>query len=158
MKIVTDIAAMRKPCEAVKEDENIVELAELMFKAMQELKAQGLSANQIGLDKRVFVMLTKATPICIVNPVITMSKGIVASNEGCLSIPGQIVRVKRPQVIRIKGVNQYFRPVNYKFEGIEARRACHEFDHLRGKLITDYGRLVTKSDKSLKNLLTYRPE
>ena len=48
------------------------------------------------------------------------------------------VAVPRPRRITIEGLNQYLKPVRYRLEGIKARRACHEFDHLRGKLIIDY--------------------
>ena len=141
MDIVTDIEKLRKQTEWVKKpiDVELVEISDVMLSEMVAHNAQGLAANQLGYDLRMFVMkLRQYTPICIVNPLITKSSGSYEANEDCLSLPGVTVRVKRPAEVRVKGVNKYFRPVNYRFKGIEARRACHEIDHLIGKLITDY--------------------
>lgn len=141
MEIVTDIKKLRKPTEWVKKpiDVELVEIADFMLSEMVAHNAQGLAANQLGYDLRMFVMqLKQSTPICIVNPVITKTRGSYKANESCLCLPGVVVRVKRPVEVRVKGVNKYFKPVNYRFQGIEARRACHELDHLIGKLITDY--------------------
>ena len=139
-RIVTDISELRKLPEVASSGNDVQGLANRLFSAMEEWGGQGLAANQIGISRRIFVLLLQnATPICIVNPTITKQKGSQESNEGCLSLPGVIVRVKRPHRVRVKGFNQYWVPVNYKFEGIDARRACHEIDHLDGKLIIDYG-------------------
>ena len=144
MEIVTDIKKLRKPTEWVKQDDPVLEVAAELFEGMREHNGMGLAANQLGYDLRMFVMeLRQHTRICVVNPVITKTRGSCEANEGCLSLPGVVVRVKRPMVVRMKGVNQYFKPVNYKFTGIEARQAYHEIDHLIGKLITDYVAGVT---------------
>lgn len=139
MKIVTDIERLRKPTEWVKQSDPVLEIAAELFEGMLEHNAQGLAANQLGYSLRMFVMkLQPNTTICIVNPLITKTRGSYESNESCLSLPGVTVRVKRPMEVRVKGGNQYFKPVHYHFRGIEARRACHEIDHLIGKLIIDY--------------------
>ncbi|MBA7639998.1 Peptide deformylase [subsurface metagenome] len=139
MEIVTDIKKLRKPTEWVKQSDLVLEVAAALFEGMREHDAVGMSANQLGYDLRMFVMeLRQHTQICIVNPVMTRTKGSYERQEGCLSLPGIVIHVKRPMEVRVKGVNQYFKPVNYKFTGIEARQACHEIDHLIGKLITDY--------------------
>lgn len=141
MEIVTDIERLRKPAEWVKQDDPVLEVAAELFEVMREHNGMGLSANQLGYDLRMFVMeLRQHTRICVVNPVITKTKGGYKGDEGCLSLPGVFIQVKRPMKVRVKGVNQYFKPVNYKFTGIEARQACHEIDHLIGKLITDYAK------------------
>lgn len=139
MEIVTDIEKLRKPTDFVERDIPIHQVAKTLFDEMAEHNAQGLAANQVGMDLRMFVMkMNQRTPICVVNPLFIKTKGICRSNETCLSLPGQIVRVPRPERIRLKGYNQYWKPVSYTFTGIEARRACHEIDHLDGKLIIDY--------------------
>lgn len=139
MKIVTDERELRKPTHSVDVHEDISELVDNLFREMRERDAQGLAANQLGSALSVFVMKPRQyAPICIVNPVITKTRGSYLADEGCLSLPRVIVRTKRPAEIKVKGFNQHFRPVSYRFKGIEARRACHEIDHLLGKLITDY--------------------
>lgn len=144
MDIVTDTEKLRKSTEWVKKPDDFteyVEITDVLLSEMVQHNAQGLAANQLGYNLRMFVMtLREHIPICIINPVITKTRGSYEANEGCLSLPGVVVRVKRPVEARVKGVNKYFRPVNYRFKGIEARRACHEIDHLIGKLIIDYAK------------------
>lgn len=145
VEIVTDIERLRKPAELVRQVKDdftaVVEVADVLLTEMIQHNAQALAANQLGYDLRMFVMkLREYTPICIVNPEIVKTRGWYESNEACLSLPGVVVRVKRPMEVRVKGFNKYFRPVNYRLKGIEARRACHEIDHLNGKLITDYAK------------------
>lgn len=138
-KIVTDIAVLRVPCIPATEQDDVLQLSEYLFSKMVEFRGQGLAANQVGGNIRVIVMqVAGRPPVCIVNPVIVKMKGWQKANEGCLSLPGRLVMVKRPAMVRVAGFNQYWQPVRYRFQGIEARRACHEIDHLNGKLITDY--------------------
>ncbi|MBA7591516.1 Peptide deformylase [subsurface metagenome] len=106
---------------------------------MEERQALGLAANQLGYSCRVLVMsMEPMPPICIVNPQVTKQKGSQLSTEYCLSVPEEKVVIKRPYVVVVRGVNQYFRPVRYRLRGLQARVASHELDHLEGVLITDY--------------------
>ena len=145
--IETRVWNLRWWSREVKAEDNPAELADLMFRVMKERQAQGLSAVQVGRRLRLFVLLDEpGAPLCLVNPVITKSKGSIVAVEGCLSIPAPEgtkdpylrMPVPRPKRITIQGLNQYMRPVRYRFVGALARRACHEMDHLNGKLITDY--------------------
>lgn len=139
MKIVTNEKQLRKPTDFVKEGEDISEMVDSLFREMQENDALGLAANQLGYKKRLFVMSIEPwPPICVVNALILKNRGSQVGMEGCRSLPGVKVRVKRPQQITLRGVNQYFRPVKYRLSGLQARIACHEIDHLIGKLITDH--------------------
>lgn len=139
MNIVTNEAQLRIPTDFVKKGEDISEIVDNLFREMQDHDALGLAANQLGYKKRIFVMNMKPwPPICVVNALIRKNRGGRVSLEGCRSLPGVEVRVKRPQHITLKGVNQYFKPVKYRLKGLHARIACHEIDHLIGKLITDY--------------------
>lgn len=138
-EIVTDIFILRKPCKEVKEGQAIADLVAELFQGLTEHSAQGLAANQIGKSLRVFVMRNDPEPpICLVNPLIAKFRGSQWGEEGCLSLPGVKCQVKRPKDIVIKAQNQYRAPVKYRFSGLKARTACHEVDHLNGKLITDY--------------------
>lgn len=139
MNIVTNEMELRKPTEWVKETDSIKQVAEDLFREMKEHQALGLSANQLGYDYRMFVINVKPLPpICIVNPVVVKERGSQVGIEPCFSLPGESVAVKRPYLLKVKGVNQYFKPVKYQFSGLQARVACHEIDHLCGKLIIDY--------------------
>lgn len=145
MEVVTDIEWLRKPTEWVREEDNPREVAEQLFKAMDEIEmpdgmvAVGLAANQLGYGLRMFVLgIGPHVPICVVNPVVLREKGHNVHEETCLSLPGVVVRVRRPQEITVKGFNQYMKFVKYTFTGLHARVASHEIDHLDGKLIIDY--------------------
>lgn len=139
MEIVTDIKRLRKPTNLVEEGDDINLCVEELFKGLKEYNALGLSANQLGYNYSIFVMIMPTgPPICLVNPILTKKRGSELRDEACLSIPKVIVKVKRPRQIVIKGRNRYFKPVRYKFNGLQARIACHEGDHLFGKLIIDY--------------------
>lgn len=138
-KIVTDIDALSRPCLLATVQDDVEQLASSMFDLMTEGHAQGLAANQVGASVRVIVMrVAGRSPVCIVNPRIVKTKGWQKANEGCLSLPGRLVMVRRPAMVKVTGWNQYWQPVRYRFQGIEARRACHEIDHLNGRLIIDY--------------------
>lgn len=139
MEIVTDLVRLRKTTNLVKDGDDINQCLDDLFRELEEHSAIGLSANQLGHDYRIFVMrMPTGPPICLVNPMISKQRGSNVRDEGCLSIPGVEVTVKRPQQIVIKGVNRYFKPVKYRFSGLQARVAYHEIDHLFGRLILDY--------------------
>lgn len=140
--IVFNLEQLRKPTSFVEPETDIKEIVASLFKEMKEFKAFGLAANQLGYNLRIFVMTRPSNdplpPICIVNPIITREKGTQKREEYCLCLPGVSRVIKRPESITIKGRNQYFKPVEYKFTGKQAIIACHEVDHLCGKLIIDY--------------------
>lgn len=139
MKLVTNVTQLRKPTKEVDGDEDISEIVANLFEGLKEYHALGLSANQLGYNKRIFVMRMNAyPPVCVVNPIIAKERGSQLAEETCLSLPGVGVRVKRPYQIVVKGENRYRKPVKYRLRGQQARIACHEMDHLWGKLITDY--------------------
>jgi len=139
VNIITTVTLLRRPTEWVDGNDDIGEIVASLFAELKERDALGLSANQLGYKKRIFVMKMKPyPPVCIVNPLITKQRGSQVGLEGCLSLPGLGVKVKRPQQIVIKGENQYRKHVKYKLSGQQARVACHELDHLVGRLITDY--------------------
>lgn len=144
MKIITNITQLRKPTKWVDDNEDTSEIVDKLFQGLKEYNALGLSANQLGYDKRIFVMSMKPfPPICIVNPTITKERGSQVGEEACLSIPetrrpSGAIMVKRAKQVTVKGQNQYHKHVKYRLNGQQARIACHEIDHLTGKLIIDY--------------------
>jgi peptide deformylase len=99
----------------------------------------GISAIQTGNADRVFSMKTKAGIQHFVNPLIEETDGeLVEVDEGCLSIPGWVERVKRfPNVIVSCMDIETLERKRFDLEGIEAQCAQHEMDHLDGKLFAD---------------------
>lgn len=114
-------------------------LIEDMLDTMYEADGVGLAAPQIGILKRVIVVDIDdgAGAIALINPEIVYSEGVTVEEEGCLSIPGEMGSVERPQKVRIKALNPEGEKVEIEAEDLLARALCHEIDHLDGILFTD---------------------
>lgn len=109
-----------------------MKLAEDMIILMEEKRGIGLSANQVGLPYRCFVMANPEEPV-IFNPKITYySEDEMYLEEGCLSFPNLVVKVKRPRFIRARYQDARGEFRTTKFDGISARVFQHEMDHLDG--------------------------
>jgi len=137
MDIVKDIGFLRKVCRHAKKDDDLLEIASILQSEVREHGGLGLAANQVDIDIRMFVIKEHNQYLFLVNPYIVKQKGIQKRMEGCLSLPGVFVKVKRPREITILGWNEQRKEVKYKLSGLVACIACHELDHLDGKLIID---------------------
>jgi peptide deformylase len=113
------------------------ELAHTLAQSCIHHDGLGLSANQLGLRVRAFIMT--ATPmICMFNPVIVgESEATTTDDEGCLSYPGLILKIKRFDVIRVRYAKPNADIVTERYEGMTARIIQHEVDHLNGILFPD---------------------
>ena len=128
-------------------DESVQEFVENMFETMYAAQGVGLASPQIGESLRVFVIDThpmhedeeQGLKKAFINPVMLEEEGEAwAFEEGCLSIPGIRADVERKPKIRIKYFDEQWNELEETFEGIEARVIQHEYDHIEGKLFTDY--------------------
>jgi peptide deformylase len=86
--------------------------------------------------RRVFITDVDGL-IELVNPRFTFKSGTQEGAEGCLSIPGKMGLVKRPNFVIAEGQDRYGKPVVFQGEEFLARAFCHELDHLDGILYTD---------------------
>lgn len=100
----------------------------------------GLAANQIGILKRVIVLIHNNEPISMINPeIIETSQESEISSEGCLSFPGEYIDIKRPKEVLVKFRDTKGRPRIERHYNLTARIIFHEIDHLEG--ITFHERL-----------------
>ncbi|OGZ33386.1 MAG: peptide deformylase [Candidatus Portnoybacteria bacterium RBG_19FT_COMBO_36_7] len=130
---------LRKRAHEVPEvDDEVRKLIAFMVQAMYQNHGAGLAANQIGLDLRIAVIDVGRGLKILVNPKIIKSDGATYEEEGCLSIPGLFLKIKRPKYIEVEALDRYGRPIKIKVQDLEARAICQEIDHLDGKLIIDY--------------------
>lgn len=108
------------------------ELARQLTEMMLKENGIGLAANQLGLPFNVFVI--KSNPvICAFNPKVVDYIGEeVYMDEGCLSYPGLIVKIKRPEGIRIRFTQPNGETITREYHGMTARIVQHEMDHLDG--------------------------
>lgn len=110
-----------------------------MVERMTTFGGVGLSANQIGLPYRMFVFGTKETPQHIFNPkIVGVSPEKVAMEEGCLSLPGFSLVIKRPSEVVASYQDMKGELMVSKFVGIGARVFLHEYDHMEGIRFTQY--------------------
>ena len=121
-------------------DDDLARLVERMKRLMADANGVGLAANQVGVLRRVFVMQTEpdAEPRGFVNPVLRAKHaGRELDDEGCLSLQGVLLPVERDLVVTLDGRDPAGEPLRLELEGIPARVAAHELDHLDGVLILD---------------------
>ena len=132
---------LRKKCAEIKKvgDEE-ANLFEKMLFTMRHFAGIGLAAPQIGIAKNLIVADTGEGAIKLANPVLLKVKGLDGLEEGCLSIPGVIVNIERPYEIIVSGLNENNQVIEIKAKGLLARVLQHEIDHLKGRLIIDYGK------------------
>ncbi len=115
-----------------------------MIETMHEYKGVGLAAPQVGINEQIFVADVGEGPIAIINPQVIKKAGSSVMEEGCLSIPGITVEIKRPQKIFVQYLNEDNQIVQRQCDDLLARVFLHENDHLKGKLITDYAGIKQK--------------
>ena len=94
----------------------------------------GMAANMIGVNLRIIVVDMGVIPVAMVNPVITKKSGAYATQEGCLSLPGERPTT-RYQSIDVDFLNQNFQKQHQTFTGFVAQIIQHEVDHCNGIII-----------------------
>ena len=99
---------------------------------------RGLSANQLNLDARIFVMQKSSGEfVTVINPkIISKSKTTQIDTEGCLSYPNVFLEISRPQSVEVEYYDEHENKVTEFLTGINARCIQHELDHLYGVVYT----------------------
>ena len=111
-------------------------LAKTLIENMLHYNGVGLSANQIGINERVFAMIRDLEYndiiVCFNPRIIKRYDDDVWCEEGCLSFPDKIINIQRPDRIVIKYEDEDKKDHKIKLDGFAARVFQHEFDHLEG--------------------------
>lgn len=111
-------------------------LYELLRDKMIEHHGVGLSAPQLGIMTRAFVIGNPSSPseiIGVFNPIIVdYDEETVVYEEGCVSYPGLFIKIKRPRGIRVRYRGWDGEAGTTRYEGYTARVFQHEYDHLNG--------------------------
>jgi peptide deformylase len=118
-------------------DGRIAKLVEDMIVTMREAPGVGLAANQIGVQKRLFVYDVGEGPRAVINPRIVESTGEWTFEEGCLSVPGLSWDIIRPNQVHLVGLDLDGNELSIETEEYEARVFQHELDHLDGVLLIE---------------------
>jgi peptide deformylase len=143
IRLVPD-PVLRQVCAPVTRfDADLKQLADDMLETMYAATGRGLAAPQVGEVLRLFVMDTEwktgdPAPQVFVNPeIVGRSLVLVTREEGCLSIPGDLTPVARPDAVMLRWQELDCTWQEGEFEGFAAACVQHETDHLDGVLITD---------------------
>jgi peptide deformylase len=142
MKLITDanpdaLKILQTPSEQMTIDDNTLEFGLDMIKLMYEVRGLALSAIQVGVPKRMFVMrgtVDRGDFICVNPRIVRFSDETISLEESCLSFPGVVIKVKRPRHIRMRFTVPDGNVVTQQFTGMTARAVQHEMDHLNGEL------------------------
>ena len=129
---------LRKKCKTVEVfDEKLGILLDDMAETMYKANGVGLAAPQVGILRRAVVVDAGDGLMELINPVIVKSKGSQRGVEGCLSCPDEWGYVVRPNEIVVEAQDRNGKNIKLKLKEFEAVAACHEIDHLEGKLFID---------------------
>lgn len=155
-------AVLRKRATDLEKGSDLTQLVADMYETMYEANGIGLAAPQIGKSIRLFIVdgttlddepTLKDFKKVFVNPQIVEEYGEEwAFEEGCLSIPNIREEVWRKETVRIKYFDEKWNAFEEEFDGMKARIIQHEYDHIEGKLFTDY--LSPLKKRMLKGKLT----
>ncbi len=141
---------LKKRAEEVSDVSHFDVLIEKMISTMSENQGIGLAAPQVGISKRIIIVETSANPretskqkkgrpLAFFNPVVTKkSKKSTVEEEGCLSLPGVFIPVKRAESIELVCQTSEGEKMKIEAGGLTARIFQHEIDHLNGKLIINH--------------------
>ncbi|MBW4551990.1 MAG: peptide deformylase [Aphanocapsa sp. GSE-SYN-MK-11-07L] len=135
---------LRQPAKRISQVNNeIRQLARTMLQTMYSADGIGLAAPQVGVNKQLIIVDLQPEeaanpPLIMVNPAIRQfSPEIELGQEGCLSIPGVYLDVKRPAMIEVAYKDEQGRPQVLFATELLARAIQHEIDHLTGIMFVD---------------------
>jgi len=123
------------------------DLSKVMYDNMAKYGGLGLSANQLGLPYRMFVMgghpqIEDGKVRSVFNPMVNdVSPESINLKEGCLSFPFLFLSIKRPKWCSVRYTNENGEEVEETLHGMSARIFMHENEHMNGYVFTD---LVSK--------------
>ena len=137
--------ALKKKARAVLEvSQRNREILSKMAQLMYDHSGVGLAAPQVGISECMIVADIGSGLYKLVNPKIISKEGSQAMEEGCLSVPGVCIKVKRAKKIKVSALDDTGKRVKIEAEGLLACVLQHEIDHLRGRVIVDYASFLDK--------------
>ena len=130
---------LRKRCREVTTiDDRIRMILDDMIETMRSQNGVGIAAPQVGVMRRMFVIEPEDGEVIeFINPEVIESSGTQTGEEGCLSVPGYVGTVDRPEYIKVEALDRYGEKIEHEGTGIKAVAISHELDHLEGVLYID---------------------
>ncbi|MFI0090208.1 peptide deformylase [Streptomyces bobili] len=143
----TGEGVLHRPCRDVTEfGPDLAALIDDMFLTMYVAEGAGLAANQVGVGLRLFVYDCPDDEGVrhvghLVNPVLEpldpAHRRLLDEGEGCLSVPGAVMDVPRPDRALVRGFDRDGEPLLIEGTGYFARCLAHETDHVNGHVYLD---------------------
>ena len=137
IRILGDEILKKQAKEVTEMTPKIEELIDDMFETMYDANGCGLAAPQVGIRKRIVVIDCGDQPLVLINPEILETSGEQTGQEGCLSVPGKVGIVTRPNYAKVKALDENMDEIIVEGTGLLARCLCHEIDHLNGIMYVD---------------------
>lgn len=115
-----------------------------MARLMYSVSGIGLAASQVGINETMIVADIGTGLYKLINPKIVKKEGQQIQEEGCLSIPGVCVKVKRAKKVKILAQDEFGKSITIEAKDLLACVFQHEIEHLKGRLIIDHASLLEK--------------
>ncbi len=124
-------------------NQEVKDLVSELIDTLKKARGLGLSAVQIGVLKRIFIVDLSAVDITaklqvFINPEIIATSGETEYEEGCLSFPGIYQKITRPDRVKVRALDLDGKPFELEAGGMGGRAILHEFDHLEARLFIDH--------------------
>jgi len=121
-----------------------------MARLIHDNSGIGLAAPQVGINESMIVVDIGSGLYKLINPKVVKKEGIQVMEEGCLSVPGVCIKVKRARQVLVEARDENDKSVSIEAQDLLACVFQHEIDHLRGKLIVDYASFFEKLKMAAK--------
>lgn len=142
--VLYDRPVLREVSQPVAEvNQEVRDFVAEMFRTIRRAKGLGLSAPQVGVNTRVFILDLSSVSLdfeqlVVINPEIIETEGEQVAEEGCLSFPGLYLEITRPLRVVCEYTDLEGNRQRITAEGMPARAILHENDHLNGTLFIDH--------------------
>jgi len=137
--------ALRKKAKPVRNiTENHRNILSQMARLMYDASGIGLAAPQVAIQESMLVVDIGSGLYKLINPKVIEFEGTQELEEGCLSVPGVCIKIKRATKVKVKALDEFAKPVSIDAEGLLSCVLQHEIDHLKGRLIIDYASFFDK--------------
>ena len=137
IRVFGDLGLKQRCPDVTEFDGALARLANDMIETMYAAPGVGLAANQVGVQKRMFVYDAGDGPFTVVNPTIAETSETWEYEEGCLSVPGLYFPIVRPRKVTLSGCDLDGNEFVREGEDLLGRIFLHETDHLDGFLLLD---------------------
>ncbi len=130
-------------------------LIEELSRIRQEKNGLGIAAPQLGASVRIINFVYRGSEYVVFNPYLKNRQGATRLIEGCLSIPGNLYKIRRSTSLTLHGIDKSGKSIKFKADITEAHLFEHEVDHLNGILIDVKGKFFGTHNRKEETKLAF---